>query len=252
MAENHLAHKPAPSDGLKDKRIVVLGGTSGIGFAVARAAAAEGARVVIASSNGARVREALERLPAGVEGRTADAGDEAALAGLFAGLGSFDHLVYTAGEALNLSSLAELDIAAARRFFELRYWGALTAAKHAAGRLAPGGSIVFTSGIASTRPKANWAVPASICGAMDGLTRALAAELAPVRVNAVAPGVVKTPLWRGMSPEAQAALYANEAARLPVGHCAEPDEIALGYLYLMRQPFVTGQTLTLDGGEYLV
>ena len=86
---------------------------------------------------------------------------------------------------------------------------------------------------------------------MEGLTRALAVELAPVRVNIVSPGVVKTPLWREMPDEAREQLYASEARRLPVGHVADPREIAEGYLYLMRQTFVTGQTLAIDGGGLL-
>jgi NAD(P)-dependent dehydrogenase (short-subunit alcohol dehydrogenase family) len=87
---------------------------------------------------------------------------------------------------------------------------------------------------------------------MEGLTRALALELAPVRVNIVSPGVVKTPLWREMPEEARASLYASEARRLPVGHVADAQEVAEGYLYLMRQTFVTGQTLVVDGGGLLV
>jgi hypothetical protein len=115
-----------------------------------------------------------------------------------------------------------------------------------------GGSIVFTSGVAGARPGPGWSVAASICGAMEGLTRALAVELAPVRVNIVSPGVVKTPLWREMPEEARESLYASEARRLPVGHVADAQEIAEGYLYLMRQTFVTGQTLAIDGGGLLV
>jgi NAD(P)-dependent dehydrogenase (short-subunit alcohol dehydrogenase family) len=87
---------------------------------------------------------------------------------------------------------------------------------------------------------------------MEGLTRALAVELAPVRVNIVSPGVVKTPLWREMPDEARESPYASEARRLPVGHVADAQEIAEGYLYLMRQTFVTGQTLVIDGGGLLV
>ena len=93
---------------------------------------------------------------------------------------------------------------------------------------------------------------ASICTAVEGLTRALALELAPIRVNAVAPGVVRTPLWRGMTDEAREALYADQATRLPVGHVGEADEIAEAYLYLMRQTYVTGQLLSVDGGGLLV
>jgi NAD(P)-dependent dehydrogenase (short-subunit alcohol dehydrogenase family) len=237
---------------LNDKRIIILGGTSGIGLAVAQAAAAEGARVMIASSNSPRVSGALATLPPGAESGTVDLTNEAAIKAFFAAAGDFDHLVYTAGEALKLSPLAESDIAQARNFFELRYWGAFTAARYAHSHIRPGGSIVFTSGLAGARPHPGWSVAASICSAMEGLTRALAMELAPVRVNIVSPGVVKTPLWREMTSAARDALYAGEAQRLPVGHVAEPREIADGYLYLMRQTYVTGQTLAIDGGGLLV
>jgi NAD(P)-dependent dehydrogenase (short-subunit alcohol dehydrogenase family) len=237
---------------LKDKLIVVLGGSSGIGLAVAQAAAAQGARLVIASSNSARLSGALAALPPGIEGRALDLTDAPAVKAFFDSIGAFDHLVYTAGESLKLAPIEDSDLASARRFFDLRYWGAFTAAKAAHRSIRPSGSIVFTSGVAGARPRSGWSVAASICSAMEGLTRALAVELAPVRVNIVSPGVVNTPLWREMTSEARDALYRAEAQRLPVGHVAEPQEIAAGYLYLMGQTFVTGQTLAIDGGGLLV
>jgi NAD(P)-dependent dehydrogenase (short-subunit alcohol dehydrogenase family) len=236
---------------LNDQRIVLLGGTSGIGLAVAQAAAAEGARIVVASRDSTRIEQALATLPRGAEGRPLDLQDGSAVEAFFAAIGPFDHLVYTAGESLKLSRLEETDVADARRFFDLRYWSAYTAAKWAHGQIRPGGSIVFTSGVAGARPGPGWTVAASICAAMEGLTRALAVELAPLRVNIVSPGVVKTPLWREMTDAAREGLYAEEARRLPVGHVAEAQEIAAGYLYLMRQTFVTGQTLNIDGGGLL-
>ncbi|MGB9014993.1 MAG: SDR family oxidoreductase [Methylovirgula sp.] len=172
---------------LREKRIVVLGGSSGIGLATAQAAAREGASVVIASSRRARVEEALATLPAGAEGHALDVSDETALKHLFARLGVFDHLVFTAGESLQLGKLVNTEMAAARRFFDLRYWGAFMAAKYGSGSIRPGGSIVFTSGLAGARPHPGWALGASICSAMEGLTRALAVELAPIRVNIVCP-----------------------------------------------------------------
>jgi NAD(P)-dependent dehydrogenase (short-subunit alcohol dehydrogenase family) len=165
------------------KRIVVLGGSSGIGLATAQAAAKGGASVVIASSRRTRVDQALATLPAGGEGHALDLADEAAVQALFAMLGSFDHLVFTAGEALQLGSLASTDVDAARSFFGLRYWGAFLAAKYGSGSIRPGGSIVFTSGLAGKRPQAGWALAASMCSAMEGLTRALAVELVPIRVK---------------------------------------------------------------------
>ena len=237
---------------LTEKRIVVLGGSSGIGLATAQAAAKAGALVVIASSRKARVDAALSVLPAGTEGHTLDLSDEAEVRALFAKLGGFDHLVFTAGESLQLGDLADTDIAAARRFFDLRYWGALLAAKYGSGNIRPGGSIVFTSGLAGTRPHAGWALGASICSAMEGLTRALAVELAPVRVNIVCPGVVKSPLWAGMTEDARVGLYQQTAEKLLVGHVGETEEIAEAYLYLMRQTYGTGQVLVVDGGATLV
>src|SRR5580658_755089 len=132
---------------LKGQRIVVLGGSSGIGLATAQAAAREGASVVIASSRKARIDQALATLPAGAEGHVLDLADSDATQALFARLGGFDHLVFTAGETLQLGSLATTDVDAARRFFTLRYWGAYCAAKFGSGGIRSGGSIVFTSGV---------------------------------------------------------------------------------------------------------
>lgn len=188
---------------LKDKRIIVLGGTSGIGLAVAEAAATDGAQVLVASSDDGRVKRALTMLPASAEGHVLDLSNAIAIQAFFDAVGPLDHLVYTAGESLKLSPLAEGDIASARHFFELRYWGAFMATRCGHRQIRTGGSIVFTSGVAGARPRPGWSVAASIRGAMEGLTRALAVELAPVRVNIVSPGVVKTPLWREMPDEAR-------------------------------------------------
>ena len=235
---------------LSKKRVVVLGGTSGIGLAVAEAALGLGAELVVASSNPDRIREVLAALP-GAEGQAVDLTDEAAVRQFFDRIGAFDHLVFTAGESLQLGPLADTALNAARRFFELRYWGALTAAKYGAPHIRPGGSIVFTSGIAGARPQAGWALGASICAAMEGLTRALAVELAPLRVNIVSPGFVRTPLWRGMPEADREAMYAAAEAKLPVGRVGEAADIAQAYLFLMQQGFATGQTLIVDGGGVL-
>jgi len=231
---------------------VVLGGSSGIGLAVAQAAARENAAVVIVSSRQARVDEALKTLSERAEGYTADLADEPAVRELFTRLGNFDHVVFTAGESLQLEPLASADIDAARSFFGLRYWGAFLAAKYGSGNIRDGGSIVFTSGVAGQRPRSGWSVAASICSAMEGLTRALAVELAPIRVNIVSPGVVRTPLWSGMQEADRDALYQQMAEKLPVGHVGEPAEIAEAYLYLMRQSYATGQVVVVDGGAVLV
>ena len=133
---------------LQNKRIVILGGSSGIGLATAQAVAREGARLVIASSRQTSVDRALATLPAGSEGHVLDLSDEAAVRALFVLLGPFDHLVYTAGENIRLGLLSATDIAAAERFWRIRYWGAFMAAKYGSPNLNENGSITLTSGLA--------------------------------------------------------------------------------------------------------
>jgi NAD(P)-dependent dehydrogenase (short-subunit alcohol dehydrogenase family) len=233
---------------LNGKRIVVLGGTAGIGLAVAEQAARE----VVASSQKARVDAALRRLPPGTEGHTVDLRAEPAVRALFARVGALDHLVYTAGEELLLAPIADLDLARARAFFELRYWGALTAVKAARPHLAHDGSIVLTSGAASHRPPPGFAIGASICGAIEALTRALAVELAPIRVNVVTPGFVDTAMWSTMPPGAREQMFRDTAARLPAGRIGAPSDVAEHYAAFMHGRYVTGQALVVDGGGVLV
>ena len=237
---------------LKDKRIVVLGGTSGLGFATAEAAAREGAQVIIASGTQQRIERALAALPTGTDGHVVDLTNEEQVSGLFARIGAFDHLVYTAGDSLLLSELAATSLADARRAFEVRFWGALTAVKYGSPHIRPGGSIVLTTGIASARPPKGWVVPASILGSMEAMTRALAVELAPIRVNIVSPGVVRTAMWDQLSEEAREGLYRDVGGKLLVERVGEASEVAETYLYLMRQTFSTGQVVVVDGGGVLV
>ena len=185
----------------------------------------------------------------GAEGYRADVRDEAAIEELFGRIGAFDHLVFTAGESLKIGLLSDMPLAEARAFFDTRYWGAYTVAKHGARLIRPGGSITFSSGIASQRPpQPGWTLGASICAAMEGLTRALAVELKPLRVNIVSPGFVRTPLWRDIPEADREAMYAAAGEHLPVGRVGLPDDLAAAYLFLMQQPFATGQTLIVDGG----
>lgn len=237
---------------LHGQRVVVLGGTSGIGLATAALAAASGADVTVVSSRKASVERALAELPPGTAGHAVDLTDAASVQALFSDLSDIDHLVYTAGETLFISPLDALDLGAARRFFDLRYFGALAAAQAAAPHLRPGGSIILTTGSALARPRAGWSVAASVLGAVDALTRALAVELAPVRVNAVCPGVVRSPLWGSMSEDERDEFYRTVGSGLLTGRVGEVFDIARGYLSLITQPYATGSVLTLDGGGALI
>jgi NAD(P)-dependent dehydrogenase (short-subunit alcohol dehydrogenase family) len=233
------------------KRIVVLGGSSGIGLAVAQQVVVQGATAIIASSNANRVRQAVAKLDGKAEGHTLDLSNERDIQDFFQNIGDFDHLVFTAGDTLQLNKLAATDLAEARHAFELRYWAALAAVKYASPHIREGGSIVLTTGVAGRRPHKGWTVAASVCGTIEALTRALAVELAPIRVNAVCPGVVRTNLWQSMDAGAREQLFENVGKSLPVGRVGEACEIARAYLFLMQEGYSTGQTVVVDGGALL-
>lgn len=237
---------------LKGKKVVILGGSSGIGLATARAAANAGCEVIIVSGNQQRIEKALAELPAGSKGVAVDLTIEEKISELFATVGQFDHMVFTAGESLQINAIADLEITDAKQFFNLRYWGAFAAVKYGAPHIKPGGSITLTGGCASLRPGKGWSLMASICAAMEGFTRAMAIELAPVRVNIVTPGLVKTGLWDDMESQERENMYTHFSGELPVKYVAGPDDIAETYLYLMQQNYSTGQVVVADGGYVLV
>jgi len=237
---------------LEGKKVVILGGSSGIGLATAKTAAAEGANIIIISSKQQRITEALKELPSDSEGFAVDLTSEQQVKDVFEKLGAIDHLVYTAGESLQLMNIADAAIADAKKFFDLRYWGAFMAVKYASPHINTGGSITLTGGITSIRPGKGWSVATSICAAMEGFTRAMAVELAPIRVNMVSPGVVKTNLWNDMPNADRESFYTNVGSGLLVKRVGEAEDIAQTYLYLIRQQFSTGQMVVVDGGHVLV
>lgn len=237
---------------MQGQRVVVFGGTSGIGYAVAQRSLAAGASVAVASRRKASVEAAVGRLGEGATGRDVDVADAAAVASFLQDTGPFDHLVYTAGEPLSMMEIDKLDLGRARAFFEARFFSALGAVHAARPLLREGGSITLTSGSAADRPGAGWALGASVCGAVNSLTRALAVELAPLRVNAVAPGILRSPIWSEMDIEQQEAMYEQVGESLPVGRIGEVGDAADAYLYCMTQPYTTGTVLPVDGGTLLV
>jgi len=237
---------------LQGKKIVLLGGTSGFGLATALAAAGEGAEIIVASSRQQKVDEALAALPAGSKGYAVNLTDEQQIAKLFNQIGEFDHLVFTAGETLQLNELASVKMDEARQFFNVRYWGALMAAKYGSPYIRKGGSITLTNGTIGLRPWKGWTVAASITGAIEALTRALAVELAPIRVNAVCAGMTRTELWDNIPEAGREAMFSDVGGKLLTGRIGEATDIAEAFLYLMKGNFSTGQIMVVDGGGVLV
>jgi len=234
---------------LEGARILIVGGGSGIGFAVAKAAKVEGARIVIASTNSEKLQNAATRL-GNAETAVLDVTNESAVAAFFAGSGDFDHVITTAGDwgKARRGPLAEIDFDQARALFGVRFWGAATLAKHGAKRVRHGGSITLTSGMSAFRPQKGSAMATAMAGSVEHLTYGLAVELAPIRVNAVFPGGVATEIFAGL-PEA---MRATEEARFRTNllpRIGQPDEVAEAYLYLMKCSYVTGQIIKVDGGS---
>jgi NAD(P)-dependent dehydrogenase (short-subunit alcohol dehydrogenase family) len=234
---------------LEGKRVIAIGGSSGIGFAVAALARERGADVVIASSNAANVDAAVARLP-GSSGHTVDLRDEAGVSRFFDQVGNFDHLAITAGDwdVPVFAATRDLDLVAARDSQAVRFWGALAAAKHGGRAIAPDGSITLTSGMLAHRPRKGMPFVTAAAGAIESLARGLAVDLAPVRVNAVCPGLILTERVKQMPEE----MVRGYIGGLPLPRTASPGEAATAYVYLMLNGYVTGQTLPVDGGGLLV
>lgn len=232
-------------------RVLIVGGTSGIGLAVAMAVADHGGTAIVASRNTASVDRALEQLGGDANGVAVDLTDSESVDAMAKRAGPLDHFVYTAGEPLSLRFLAEITPEIARSFFDTRYIGALTALRAIAPGIRANGSITLTSGSAGDRATAGWALGASICGAVNSLTRALAIELAPLRVNAIAPGVLRSALWAGMSELERDTMYENVGAGLPLGRVGEVEDVARAYIYAMTKSYGTGVILPVDGGTVI-
>lgn len=237
---------------LSGKRVIVLGGSSGLGLATAIAAANEGADVAIVSSNQSRIDHALEQLPQGSKGYAVDLSDEQQIKGFFSRAGRFDHLVYTAGENISMSKVEDTDIEKGKDFFTIRFWGAFAAIKYGKEYINEGGSINLMSGGFGQRPASGYSLSAAICGAMDAFTRAMAVELAPIRVNNIAAGVIDTNLWNNLDNADREGFFKYLESKLLLQRIGRAEDIAQAFVYLMGQPYATGQSLMIDGGAALV
>ena len=236
---------------LKNQRVFIIGGTAGIGFAVAKLAIEEGASVLVASGTQQRVDLAVEQLGTQAEGRVLNVLQEDRVDEFFRAADEFDHLVFTAGDALCIAEPGTLSLKEAKQRFDVRYWGAYLSVKYGRQKIRKEGSIVLSSGIASRRPMKGWSLGASITGAIESFTRALAIDLAPIRVNVVAPGAVRTELWDFIPEQERNGFYRQIGERLPIGRVGEPSEVAEAYVYLMKNRFSTGSIVVTDGGGVL-
>ena len=228
---------------LAGQKVVVVGGSSGIGLATAELAKREGANVIVASRNADRLNAAAARF--GATAIAADVTSDESVASLFRNCGPVDHVVVTAAQLRSgpFKTVAMEDV---RATLEGKFWGAWRVAR--AAEIRPGGSLTLVSGFLSIRPRPNSAIVGAANGAIESLARSLALELAPVRVNAVSPGIIDTPIRAAMPEAARLDMLAKTAASLPVGRVGVGEDIARQILAFMTIGFMTGSIVYLDGG----
>jgi NAD(P)-dependent dehydrogenase (short-subunit alcohol dehydrogenase family) len=228
---------------LKGKKVVVVGGSSGIGLATAEMAKREGADVIVASRNAAKLDAVAERLNA--VAIPADVTSDDSVTELFRRCGPVDHVVVTAAQ-LKTGPFRTVAMEDVRATMESKFWGAWRVAR--AADIRAGGSLTLVSGFLSVRPRPNSAIVGSANGALESLSRALALELAPVRVNAVSPGIIDTPIRAAMPEEARRDMLEKAAASLPVKRVGQGEDIARQILSFMANGFATGSIVYVDGG----
>lgn len=239
---------------IANSRILIVGGSSGMGLALAKRMLAIGAEVIIVGRNEDKLERAgAELQSAALSTVAADITQEGQVADLFERVGRLDHIVSTAADIEGAYELLpSLDLRAAQRVVESKFYGPLLLAKYGVPVLSPTGSITFTSGIAAYRPSARGSVVAAVNAGLEGLVRALAVEVAPIRVNAVSPGWVDTPIWTFVAGDKKDETLSAMARRLPVGRVGQPEDIADAISFLMGNAFTTGTVLHVEGGHRLV
>lgn len=252
---------------LHDKRVLILGGTSGIGFCVAEAALEHGAHVCISGSKQLKLDQAVSRLQSGypekaskVSGHVCDLSQpqdlESNLDSLLkvaAADAKLDHIVFTAGDPLEIIPVAEATVETIQKTGNVRFLGPLLLAKFAPKYLSPGpqSSITLTGGTMSHRPIKGWTVIAAWGSGVEGITRGLAVDLAPVRVNMVSPGAVHTDLFDDIPKDRLEGVLQGFKDGTLIGKVGTPEDLAESYLYFMKDHFTTGSMLQSDGGRLL-
>lgn len=250
---------------LKDAHVLIIGGSSGIGYGVAEAVLENGGKVTISSSNPSRVQSAVERLQKAypsatsrVTGHACGLGDEESLESnvkeLFEKVGELDHIVYTAGDALATMTLQDLSMAQLKKAGMVRFFAPLMVAKYGPKYLkqGPESSIVLTTGAVSEKPMPQWAIVGSYAAGLHSMCRGLALDLKPIRVNLISPGAVYTELWDGMPADHKQAMFKSIEEKMPTGRVGQVEDVAEAYLYCMKDKNLTGSMISTNGGALLV
>ncbi|KAL3257068.1 hypothetical protein ABHI18_007105 [Aspergillus niger] len=245
------------------QHVLIFGGTSGIGLGVAKLSLAASARVTVSSSSSKRIESTVQDLKsefpnAQLQGHVCDLSKdtiEEDLEALFQKTNQVDHIVFTATDAPAIMPVQEITREKLIAAGQVRFFAAVLVAKIGSRYLSPGpdSSITLTTGTNWEHPMPNWTAVAGYLGGTCSVARNLAVDLKPIRVNAVSPGLVKTPLWNNlMSEEEQEKICQFSAAKNPTGRIAQAEDVAEAYLYLMKDTNITGRIVSTNSGASLV
>lgn len=236
---------------MSHQRTLLIGGASGIGYAVAELLSTRGEAIVLAGRNAQKLKHAADQLQSRgyvVETVALDIANELELQALAKNLGRVDNIVVTAGSQAPAGPLASLDLSAAKQAFDTKFWGSLAIAQHLGHLLNPGGTLTFTSGFLARRTVAGTIVKTTINAALESAVKILAKELSPLRVNAISPGLTDTEAYAAMEPAARQQMLEKSAASLPAQRWGRAEDVAKGYLFVIDNPFVTGSVIDIEGG----
>lgn len=234
---------------LKDKTVLIIGRGSGIARAVALAVSEDGGRVIAAGRHPDDLAESYRGMDIGIE--RVDVTDEPSITALAGRIGNVDHVVSTAS-ARARGGYRDLTASLVNASFSAKVTGPILLAKHFAGNLASDGSFLFMSGATALKPSPGMLAVAATNAAVDAITAGLAVELAPIRVNSIAPGTIDTGAYDALGEDRKAALFKNRSAANPARRIGTPDDVAAAALMALTNGFLTGTAITVDGGEHLV
>ncbi|MDG5475438.1 SDR family oxidoreductase [Citrobacter freundii] len=233
------------------QRTLIIGGATGIGFAVAQLLAKRGDHIILAGRHQDKLQYACQQLQAAgakAENVVLDIADETQSEYLGRVLEPVDNIVVTAGSQAPGGAFTTLDLKAAQQAFDTKFWGSLAVARHLSGKIKPGGTLTLTSGFLSRRTVPGTLVKTTMNAALESAVKMLAKELSPLRVNAISPGLTDTEAYSAMTSEARQQMLARTAENLPARRYGRAEDLAKGYLFVIDNPFVTGSVVDIEGG----